>query len=139
MIPRLGRSPGGGSSTPLQCSCLKNPMDRRAWRVTVHRVTDSWTPLSRSTAHHRSSLNAGIPQALPSGGFPTPSTALSLVLIPTPPRLQVLQAGSSITNHLQSDTHVCPPVSWTLRDVFHRHLQHKPKPQFVSCYLPKFS
>ena len=131
MIPRLGRSPGGGSGTPLQCSCLKNPMDRRAWRVTVHRVTDSWTPLSRSTAHHRSSLNAGIPQALPSGGFPTPSTALSLVLIPIPPWLQVPQTTSRVI-------HTCPPVSWTLRDVFHRHRQHKPKPQFVSCYLPKF-
>ena len=35
-IPGLGRSHGGGHSNPLQCSCLENPMDRRAWRATVH-------------------------------------------------------------------------------------------------------
>ena len=37
-IPGSGRSPGGGHGNPLQCSCLENPMDRGAWRVTVHRV-----------------------------------------------------------------------------------------------------
>ena len=26
-----GRSPGGGSDKPLQCSSLGNPMDRAAW------------------------------------------------------------------------------------------------------------
>ena len=30
-IPALGRSPGGGNGTPLQYSCLENPMDRGAW------------------------------------------------------------------------------------------------------------
>ena len=33
-IPELGRSPGGGHGNPLQYSCLENPMDRGAWRVT---------------------------------------------------------------------------------------------------------
>ena len=37
-IPGLGRSPGGGHGHPLQCSCLGNPMDRGAWRATVHGV-----------------------------------------------------------------------------------------------------
>ena len=36
LIPGSGRSPGGGNGTPLQCSCLENPMDRGAWRATVH-------------------------------------------------------------------------------------------------------
>ena len=27
-IPGLGRSPGEGNGTPLQYSCLENPMDR---------------------------------------------------------------------------------------------------------------
>ena len=31
MIPGSGRSPGGGHGSPLQCSCLENPMDRGAW------------------------------------------------------------------------------------------------------------
>ena len=42
-IPGLGRSPGGAHGNPFQYSCLENPMDRRAWRATVHRVTKSWT------------------------------------------------------------------------------------------------
>ena len=37
-IPGLGRSPGGGHGHPLQYSCLKNPMDRRACGSTVHRI-----------------------------------------------------------------------------------------------------
>ena len=28
LIPGLGRSPGGGHGSPLQCSCLENPRDR---------------------------------------------------------------------------------------------------------------
>ena len=36
----LGRSPGGGHGNPLQYSCLENPMDRRAWWATVHRVVE---------------------------------------------------------------------------------------------------
>ena len=35
-IPGSGRSPGGGCGDPLQCSWLENPMDRGAWRATVH-------------------------------------------------------------------------------------------------------
>ena len=35
-IPGLGRSSGEGNSTPLQYSCLENPMDRGAWRAIVH-------------------------------------------------------------------------------------------------------
>ena len=45
-IPESGRSPGEGNGNPLQYSCLRNPMDRRAWRATVHGVTKSWTILS---------------------------------------------------------------------------------------------
>ena len=30
-IPGLERSPGGGNGTPLQYSCLGNPMDGGAW------------------------------------------------------------------------------------------------------------
>ena len=38
-IPGSGRSPGEGNGNPLQYSCLKNSMDRGAWRATVHGVT----------------------------------------------------------------------------------------------------
>ena len=39
LIPGLGRSPGGGDGNPFQYSCLENPMDTGAWRVTVHGVS----------------------------------------------------------------------------------------------------
>ena len=53
LIPGSGRSPGGGHDSPLQDSCLENPMDRGAWQATVHRVTKSWTQLKRlSTSTH---------------------------------------------------------------------------------------
>ena len=32
-IPGSGRSPGEGSGSPLQCSCLENPVDTGAWRL----------------------------------------------------------------------------------------------------------
>ena len=43
LVPGLGRFPGGGHGNPFQYSCLENPMDRGAWRGTVHRLTKSWT------------------------------------------------------------------------------------------------
>ena len=40
---------GEGDGTPLQYSCLENPMDGGAWRAAVHGVTKSWTRLSDFT------------------------------------------------------------------------------------------
>jgi len=37
-IPGSGRSPGGGNGNPLLYSYLENPMNRGAWRATVHEV-----------------------------------------------------------------------------------------------------
>ena len=45
-IPGLGGSPGGGHGFPLQYSYLENPMDKGAWRATVHEVTKSQIQLS---------------------------------------------------------------------------------------------
>ena len=39
-IPRSGRPLGEGNGNPLQYSCLGNPMDRGAWRATVHVVAE---------------------------------------------------------------------------------------------------
>ena len=46
LIPESGRSPEEGHGNPLQCSCLKNPMDRGTWQATVHGVEKSRTRLS---------------------------------------------------------------------------------------------
>ena len=51
-VPGLGRSPGGGNGTPLQHSCLVNPMNRGAWWATVHGVPNSGTQLSMHTCMH---------------------------------------------------------------------------------------
>ena len=50
-IPGSRGSPGGGKGSPLQYSCLENPMDRGAWQTTVHGVAKSQTRLS-ARAHH---------------------------------------------------------------------------------------
>ena len=42
-IPGLGRSPGEGSSYPLQYFGLENSKDRGAWWATVHGVAKSKT------------------------------------------------------------------------------------------------
>ena len=40
-IPGWGRFPGGPRhGHPLQCSCLKNPLDRGAWWATIHWVAE---------------------------------------------------------------------------------------------------
>ena len=67
--PGSGRSPGDGHGNPLQYSCLENPMDRGAWRATVHRVANT----IKTTLHARMHLWAPIQgrklQCHPAGGF----------------------------------------------------------------------
>ena len=50
-IPGLGRPPAGGHGNPLQYFCLENPMDRGAWRATVHGVAKSQTGLKQLSMH----------------------------------------------------------------------------------------
>ena len=40
---------GEGNGTPLQYSCLENPMDRRAWKAAVQGIAKSRTGLSDFT------------------------------------------------------------------------------------------
>ena len=40
---------GEGNGTPLQYSCLENPMDGGAWKAAVHGVAKGWTRLSDFT------------------------------------------------------------------------------------------
>ena len=40
---------GEGNGTPLQYSCLENPMDGEAWRAAVHEVAEGQTRLSDFT------------------------------------------------------------------------------------------
>ena len=72
-----------GNGTPLQCSCLENPMDGGAWKAAAHDVTKSWTRLSDFTftfhfhalekemAIHSSVLAWRIPGTAEPGGLPS--------------------------------------------------------------------
>ena len=74
---------GEGNGTPLQYSCLENPMDRGAWWAAVHGVAKSWTRLSNFTfifhfhalekemATHSSVLAWRIPGTGEPGGLPS--------------------------------------------------------------------
>ena len=74
---------GESNGTPLQHSCLENPMDRGAWWATVHGVAKSRTRLSDFTfifhfhaleeemATHPSVLAWRIPGTEEPGGLPS--------------------------------------------------------------------
>ena len=74
---------GEGNGTPLQYSCLENPMDRGAWWAAVHGVAKSGARLSNFTftfhlhaleqemATHSSVLAWRIPGTGESGGLPS--------------------------------------------------------------------
>ena len=49
LIPGSGRSPGGGNVSPLQYSCLENPMRGGACWATVHGVARSRTQVNDFT------------------------------------------------------------------------------------------
>ena len=72
--PWVGKIPGGGNGNPLQYSCLKNPMDRRAWWTTVWGVATSQTrlkTLSTSTEQEQTlpQVHASVQVALPLGPY----------------------------------------------------------------------
>ena len=72
---------GEGNGTPLQYSCLENPVDGGAWWAEVHGVTKSQTRLSDFTFHflalekematHSSVLAWRIPGTGEPGGLPS--------------------------------------------------------------------
>ena len=48
--PWVGKDPlEEGMTTPLQYSCRENPMDRGAWRATVHEVAKSQKSSTEAT------------------------------------------------------------------------------------------
>ena len=44
-----GEGSGEGNGTPLQYSCLENPMDGGAWKAAVHGIAEGLTRLSDFT------------------------------------------------------------------------------------------
>ena len=72
---------GEGNGTPLQYSCLENPMDGRVWWAAVHGVAKSQTrpsnftflfhALEKEMATHSSTLAWRIPGTVEPGGLPS--------------------------------------------------------------------
>ena len=46
LIPGSGISPGEGKGSPLQYSCLENPMNRGDWWASGHGITKNQTQLA---------------------------------------------------------------------------------------------
>ena len=55
LIPGLERSPGEGKGSPVQYSCLENPMN--IWRAAVHSVPQSQTQLKRLSTQARNHVS----------------------------------------------------------------------------------
>ena len=83
ILKSIAPSYGEGNGTPLQYSCLENPMDRGAWKAAVHGVAEGRTRLSDFTftvhfhalekemATHSSVLAQRIPGTGEPGGPPS--------------------------------------------------------------------
>ena len=79
----FGFNAAWGNGTPLQYSCLENPMDRGAWKAAVHGVTEGRTQLrdftftfhfhalEKEMATHSSVLAWRIPGTGEPGGLPS--------------------------------------------------------------------
>ena len=60
VVQALEFYPGEGDGTPLQYSCLENPMDGGAWKAAIHGVAKSQTRLSDFTfTFHFSCIGEG--------------------------------------------------------------------------------
>ena len=82
LIPGSRRSTGGGNGNSLQCSCLKNPMDRGAWQTTVHRVTKSQAQLQQFSSSSSVYTSILISQLTPPSSSLTGSILYVRIFIP---------------------------------------------------------
>ena len=92
-VPGSGGASGGGHGSPLQYSCLENPMDREAWQTIIHAVAKSRTQLKLL------SMKYSPP------GFP---------VLHYLPEFAQIQSIESVSQSVQSFSHVQPfATAWT--------------------------
>ena len=129
---------GEGNGTPLQYSCLENPMDRGAWWAAVHGVTTSGTRLSDFTftfhfhalekemATHSSVLAWRIPGTGEPGGLPSIGSHRSNLATAADSMLKSRDITLPTKVHLVKAM-VFPVVmygceSWTIKKAEHRRI-----------------
>ena len=113
--------PGEGNGTPLQYSCLENPMDRGAWKAAVHGVAEGRTRLSdfTFTFHFHALVAAHVAHPFP--GERNLGRNSSPFLLPQPLLSEVVLLLQDQCFRL--NIHFCPSSS--------RHLTHKVK--YYAC------
>ena len=115
LIPELGRSPGEGDGDPLQYSCLGNPMERGAWRATVHRITENqrglsyWTPCISLILMSVGFIRRGTYNHLERSFFQLPKTINTQV---SDPFLQEGLSQARLAPSLPRDLGLGVTVSW---------------------------
>ena len=103
--PASRKFPGGGNGNPLQYSCLENPMDKAAWRDTVHGVAESQTQLS-DLAHMHTHTH----------------TLIHICPCHTPPHIHTgLQSHIFTQAHTSSHSHTCLYLHTNPHTCIHTH------------------
>ena len=93
-IPGSGRSSGKGNGNPLKFSCLRNSMDRGAWRATGHGIAKRQTMTERLTLYSPIAmlpLPASLFPLVTKFVFPVCESALKLSFVPCSWLLQPFQ------------------------------------------------
>ena len=105
---------GEGNGTPLQYSCLENPMDGGAWWAAVHGVAKSWTRLSDFTFtfhFHALEKEMATPSSvlawrIPGTGEPGGLAVYGVGQSQT--RLKQLSSSSSSNPYFNEELNLCP-------------------------------
>ena len=90
LIPGPGRSPQEENGSSLQYFALGNPMDRGAWRATVHAVAKELDMIERLNHHHKiiwmNNLHSGLCESSAEhlGTFMLPESHLGSRLVSAP-------------------------------------------------------
>ena len=123
-VPCLDQEDPGerGLATPLQYSCLENPVDRGAWRARVQGVTKSQTWLKQLSTH------AGKPSEA------SPILNRQIVLYTSSAVKRLLTLGSTAHDHEQNYFNLFEfywPHKWF--QMLHDIIYAKHEPQCLAC------
>ena len=94
---------GEGNGNPLQCSCLENPRDSRAWWASVYGVAQSRTQLTRLSSSAGDAVLIPGSGRSPGGRHATHSSILARKILWTKKPSGLQSMGSQRVRHEWSD------------------------------------